>query len=145
MKSKSALERRLNKINQESQLLRDDIKTISRALRKQGDFRELPGLKSTPTLRPSGGAGAPQEQKRKGAAGPSQKTRAGKASRVKKTGARTRASRRGSSKRFANYFSAGSIVAATPLRQEKSVQRNKAIFMVVFVVLVSFVVLRLVL
>lgn len=44
--------------------------------------------------------------------------------------------------RFANYFSSGSFGKARPLGYEKKLQRNKAIFMVIFVVLVSYVLYR---
>ena len=46
--------------------------------------------------------------------------------------------------RFASYLS-GHMMSSGPLRQEQSVQRNKAIFMIVFVLIVAFVVVRLVL
>jgi len=44
--------------------------------------------------------------------------------------------------RFANYFSSGSFGKARPLGYEKKLQRNKAIFMVIFVVLVGYVLYR---
>ena len=49
-----------------------------------------------------------------------------------------------SDNRLAKYLASGSFMDTRPLRQEKSVQRNKAIFMVLFVVMVAYVVMRLV-
>lgn len=44
--------------------------------------------------------------------------------------------------RFANYFSSGSFGKTRPLGYEKRLQRNKAIFMVIFVVIVAYVMYR---
>ena len=41
--------------------------------------------------------------------------------------------------RFANYFASGSFVGAPPAKGEGRVQRNKAVFMIVIVVVVGFV------
>ena len=38
--------------------------------------------------------------------------------------------------RFANYFSSGNFLGGRPMKQEKSVQRNKAVFMIVVVIVV---------
>jgi hypothetical protein len=46
--------------------------------------------------------------------------------------------------RFANYFSSGNFLGGRPMKQEKSVQRNKAVFMIVVVIVVAFSVFRLV-
>lgn len=44
--------------------------------------------------------------------------------------------------RFASYFASGSFGRTRPLGHERRVQRNKAIFMVVFVVIVAYVMYR---
>ena len=48
-------------------------------------------------------------------------------------------------RRFFNFFARGSFEGSLPLRQEKRVQRNKAIFMLAVVAVVAFVVFKLVL
>lgn len=44
--------------------------------------------------------------------------------------------------RFANYFSSGSFGKSGPLSRERKVQRNRAIFMILVVALVAFLVYR---
>lgn len=44
--------------------------------------------------------------------------------------------------RFANYFSSGSFGKTKPLGHEKRLQRNKAVFMVIFVLIVGYVFYR---
>lgn len=44
--------------------------------------------------------------------------------------------------RFASYLASGSFGRTRPLGHEKRLQRNKAIFMVIFVILVGFVLYR---
>jgi hypothetical protein len=50
--------------------------------------------------------------------------------------------------RFANYFSSGGFVGGAgpqrPLKVERKVQRNKAIFLWIFVILAAFTVIRLI-
>ncbi len=46
--------------------------------------------------------------------------------------------------KFASYLTSGSFVPASPLREDRSVQRNKAIFMVVFVGVFAFIIYSLV-
>ena len=46
-------------------------------------------------------------------------------------------------KRFASYFVTGSLHSVRPLRQERRVQRNKAIMMTIFAVIVLFMVISL--
>lgn len=45
--------------------------------------------------------------------------------------------------KFASYFTSGTFIRSRPLRQERRLQRNKAIFMLFVVVLVAFVVISL--
>lgn len=47
--------------------------------------------------------------------------------------------------KFANYFASGSFGSSRPLAEERRIQRNKAIFMVVVLVLVLAIVLRFIL
>ena len=49
-------------------------------------------------------------------------------------------------KRFTNYFAQGSFMGPVmPLKQEKNLQRNKAVFMLIVVIVVGFVVVKLLL
>lgn len=47
-------------------------------------------------------------------------------------------SRGGADPRFANYFVTGSLHSVRPLRQERRVQRNKAIFMLIVAIALLF-------
>jgi len=47
--------------------------------------------------------------------------------------------------RFTTYFGSGSLHSVRPLRQERRVQRNKAIFMMVVAILVIILVLKMIL
>ncbi len=45
--------------------------------------------------------------------------------------------------RFASYFTSGNFIRSRPLRQERRLQRNKALFMLFVVAMVAFVVVSL--
>jgi hypothetical protein len=46
--------------------------------------------------------------------------------------------------RFASYFATGGFKSPMPGRQERAVQRNKAIFMLILVVIAAYIVFHLV-
>jgi hypothetical protein len=46
--------------------------------------------------------------------------------------------------KFASYFASGSFGKARPMASEKKVQRNKAIFMLIFALLAAFVLFRMI-
>lgn len=47
-------------------------------------------------------------------------------------------------KRFANYFASGSFVRQRPLGRERRVQRNKAIFLLMFAIIMGYLVYHLI-
>jgi hypothetical protein len=167
---KSAIDRRLKELEKQAALVRGDIKTLSKAIRKPDSLEALPRLKSRdmeavppPTrkdpvqMREAMKAEQAPVEEESSPAQPEPAPDAGQAE-----GGRTKrippvlipaseAEKEAASKhktvmnddRFANYFSSGSFLGGGGLRQEKNVQRNKAIFMVVIVVVVAFSVFRL--
>ena len=171
---KSSLERRLKELKKESELVRDDIKALSKAVKNPEEVN-LPRLKSlrhddrrvAPPARkdpvstpreppkpeaprepaPAGVKGelfdwAPRaEQLNRQAAGMPPKV-IGQSLPEPSGGPKNKAVMK--DQRFANYFSSGGFLGGRPMKQEKSVQRNKAVFMIVVVVIVAFSVFRLV-
>ena len=168
--NKSSLERRLKELKKESELVRDDIKALSKAV-KNPDEGSLPRLKSLrhedrrvppptrkdpvltpreppkPEPKPTGAGGelfdwAPRaEQLDRQAAGMPPKV-IGQSLPGPAGGPKNKAVMK--DQRFANYFSSGNFLGGRPMKQEKSVQRNKAVFMIVVVIVVAFSVFRLV-
>ena len=173
---KTALERRLKELKKESELVREDIKAFSKAVKNPEGVTVMPRLKSArlearrvppPTRRdpvstppePSPAEIKPPEPKPAGAGsdlfdwapravqlgrqadGLPPKV-VGEALSPQAGGARNKAVMK--DQRFAQYFSSGNFLGGRPLRQEKSVQRNKAVFMIVVVIIFAFSVFRLV-
>lgn len=166
---KSSLERRLKELRKESELVREDIKALSKAV-KNPDEVSLPRLKSlrhddrrvppptrkdpvvTPREPPkpdpkSVGVGGElfdwtsrAEQLDRQAAGFPPKV-IGQSLPEPTGGPKNKAVMK--DQRFANYFSSGNFLGGRPMKQEKSVQRNKAVFMIVVVIVVTFIVIRL--
>ena len=166
----SSLERRLKELKKESELVREDIKALSKAVKNPEEVR-LPRLKSSrhedrrvppPTRKdpvvatqetsrlpaePTGARGelfdwAPRaEQMERQSAGQPPKV-IGQSLPEAPSGPKNASVMK--DQRFANYFSSGNFLGSRPMKQEKSVQRNKAVFMIVVVVLVAFSVFRLV-
>ena len=171
---KSLLERRLKELKKESELVRDDIKALAKAV-KNPDEISMPRLKSLnreerrvpppmrkdPVLssreqpkpeppsdpRASGVHGelfdwAPRaEQMDRQSLGQPPKV-FGQSLPESGAGPKNKAVMK--DQRFANYFSSGGFLGGRPMKQEKSVQRNKAVFMLVVVIVVAFSVFRLV-
>ncbi len=145
----SPLEERLRELEREQRQLQSAARTLSNALRnpaKLGDALKRtvhserpkpPPVRRDPVVPPPPPAGneAPDElfswERKDG--GPSGNTLFPSAA------PSVRAPVQGD-QRFANYFMAGGLMGPRPLRQEKSVQRNKAIFMIVVVLVVAFLV-----
>jgi hypothetical protein len=172
---KSLLERRLKELKKESELVRDDIKALSKAVKNPDEVTVLPRLKSqrhedrrvpaptrkdpvstpreppkpevTPGPAPTGAKGelfdwAPRaEQLSRQASGLPPKV-IGQSLPEPSSGPKNKAVMK--DQRFANYFSSGNFLGSRPMKQEKSVQRNKAVFMIVVVIVVAFSVFRLV-
>lgn len=162
--SKSALERRLRELKKESSLVRDDIRSLSKALKTTDDHVSIPRLKSDryarpavppPTRRDPVAAPAPPpaaagEQHAphaglfewaKGAAGREPKPGRPAPPEPVNGGPRNTAVRQ--DERFANYFSTGNFLGGKPLKRERSVQRNRAIVMLVAVIIFAFIVFNL--
>jgi len=167
-KSKSPYERRLKELKKEAELVRDDIRALNKAVRKPEEFEGIPKLKSSRFQRdavpapsrkdpvkaepepPRVMTGAEKPSDLFGWAGSSNAGAAdgapppgyGRAEQAQAEAQRQRAASK--DERFANYFSSGGFLGgAKPLKVEKNVQRNKAIFMVVIVILAAFTVFRL--
>lgn len=167
-KKQSEYERRLKDLKKEAELVRGDIRALSKAVRKPEEFEGLPKLKSTrfqrdavpapsrkdpvkvpnePPPRVTTGAEKPGDLFGwAGAAGQSEQGSPmaghGRGDLAQAEAQRQRAAAK--DERFANYFSSGNFLGGTkPMKQEKNVQRNKAVFMVVIVILVAFSVFRL--
>jgi hypothetical protein len=165
-----SLERRLKELKKESELVRDDIKALSKAVKNPDAVSSLPRLKSlrhddrrvppptrkdpvstpreppSPEPKPAGTGGelfdwAPRAgQLGRQAAGVPPKV-IGQPLPEPVGGPKNKAVMR--DQRFANYFSSGNFLGGRPMKQEKSVQRNKAVFMIVVVIVVAFSVIRL--
>ncbi len=158
----SAIERRLKELKKESELVRGDIKTLTKAIRNPDDLPSmLPKLKTVrdaePAVRPPSRRDPVRARPEAPAPMPTPDgeedlftavPRGGEPGKIQVPGAVpygmpppvAEAARKPAAKddRFANYFSSGNFLGAKPLRQEKNVQRNKAIFMMIIVVIVTF-------
>ena len=156
---KSALERRLKELQKESDLVRSDIKVLNKVVKNPEGFSQMPRLKSeradepiSPPVRedpvarsraaaqeppPAGphddlfGAPPRMDVTRGLGRGPTAPTPVEPAAAGRRPVAKD--------ERFANYFSSGGFLGGPrPMKQEKNVQRNKAVFMVAVVVVVTF-------
>ncbi len=129
---KSKLERKLQEIEREKRRLDDEMKSLSRAIKKgqtpaliSSPTRAEPGAMSTQHSsggRLLGGTGAHAADEPRGLAGDKAKVRG--------------------DARFANYFSTGGLKTPLPNRQGRAVQRNKTVFIIIVIVLVLFILLR---
>lgn len=144
----SPLEQRLRELEREQRQLQSAARTLSNALRNPTRLGDA--LKRTaqterpkpPVARRDPAAPAPPsstetpdelfswERKERGASGTTLFPAAAPPGRAPVQG----------DQRFASYFLAGGLMGPRPLRQAKSVQRNKAIFMIVIVLVVAFLV-----
>lgn len=168
---KSLVERRLKELKKESELVREDIKVLAKVVNNPKDANGIPRLKSLrfderrvppptrkdpvaasrepsqPVQKPAGPGGelfdwAPQAEKMdRQAAGQPPKV-IGPSLPEPVGDPKNKAMAK--DERFVNYFSSGNFLGVRPMRKEKNVQRNKAVFMVVVVIIVAFSVIRLV-
>ena len=157
MKRESALSRRLKDIEREITALDRDVKSLAKVAKKTGS-EPVP---ARPAAAPAP-ASAPQAPEPPMPAPPPPNLRHSDELFPARTAASHMPSRGplppdddaaapdrergrvGGDRRFASYFVSGNMDSIRPLRQERSVQRNKAIAMLVFVVLVLLWVLYLV-
>lgn len=162
---KAALERRLKDLKKEAELIRSDIRTLSRAVKRPEDLDSLPTLKTTrlesrpvpppgrrdpvhkaavstePDKPADAGHGElfgwapPNGRPANGSPYPSMPAQG--------AGPKNRAVSK--NERFANYFSSGGFLGGhAPMKQEKNVQRNRAIAMLIVVGIFAFIVFQLV-
>jgi len=167
-KRRHSFERRIKDLSKESGLLREDIRALSRFVKNPEIQDSFPRLKSdrytAPVVRPRtrvdpvdenvlpepgasvDGVTAVGQNVHLGPAGKNRvqaPPRIDPSSRVESDAQVKRTVPR--DERFASLFSSGGFLGGpVPVRQEKSVQRNKAIFMIVIVVIVLFIVLQLI-
>lgn len=155
-RKESSLERRMKLLQKESEAVRGDIRLLSRALKNPDEANVLNRLKSRrfheqsirpPERRdPVGGRRSPgnaeegavvEEAGSRDVADRRPEriwTRGGQASTGAEGGEATaRNPRLAKDERFASYFSSGGFLGGRPLRQERNIQRNRAIAMLLVV------------
>jgi hypothetical protein len=168
---KTSLERRLKELKKESELVREDIKVLSKAVQNPDEVSSFPRLKSLrheerrvppptrkdpvsapreppPPVPKSSNVGElfdwmPRAEQMDRQAADMPPKVIGQSLPAQAGGPKNKAVMK--NHRFASYFSSGNFLGGRPLKQEKSVQRNKAVFMIVVVIIVAFSVIRLVL
>ena len=115
-KKKSVLKKKLKKVEKELSAVSSDIRSLSKGKRRRGSVGQPSPFGLPPS--PSGLRRTSRRTSR----------RAG-------TGAEKQEGSAIHDERFADYFS-GSFEAVRPLKHERKLQRNKALVMVIFVVVV---------
>jgi len=155
-RKRTVLDQRLKELEKESRLVGNDIRLLSRALKRSDQDIAWKRLKTVeePPIAVREQAPAPEADE---AAGPREelfhwrtRQRAGMAAVVAPPRPRASADRAASDKKrfevdqqFANYFASGSFAPSGAAGETRTVQRNKAVFMIVVVVVVAFIVLKL--
>ncbi|HBA85565.1 MAG TPA: hypothetical protein DCZ95_15895 [Verrucomicrobia bacterium] len=170
---KSPLDLRLKELQKEAEAVRDDMKVLSRALKKPDSLENLPRLKSNrrpPPVRPGVRRDPVEASREKNEMPPPEietpgggelfawaprrnmvtpPDTSGQHAYLGDNGSAVSSDRNRpkvmNDERFRNYFGNGSFIASRPLKQEKQIQRNKAIFMVCVVLFFGFIVLKLLL
>jgi hypothetical protein len=137
-KKDSALDRRLREIEDEIHAVRRNVKVHLRTLKK-ADAAMIPHGVRPPaapadTRRPAISRGSPHEETAAPPAGGGALTGAGAERGAVWT--EKEVTKPDADRRFANYFVSGNLDSVRPLRQERRLWRNKAIAMVVIVLLV---------
>ncbi len=127
-RKKSVVDRKLEELQKESEKVRNTIKVLDRAL-KHSD---------SGALREWGETAAPEPLAPK-----TSQASASMAPGIPPSSPPTSPGGRRPTQmdhKFASYLTSGSFIPASPLREDRSVQKNKAIFMIVIVGVVAFVV-----
>ena len=142
--SESPLARRLRELEEEEKALQHHLKEVTRKARRMESLTGEPGLTRTEprvaSTVPRPGAptpAAPVDVVVPVEEVPPPPARPAPGMAPRNPGPRE-------TERFANYFANGSFGKARPLGRERRVMRNKAIFMLVLVLLASFLLYRLV-
>lgn len=131
-----SLARRLRQLEEEERLLRQSMKDVNRQLRKL-ERGAADAYDSKPSAWTARNAAPPE-------APPQEVPREQPVPEAPPVEMAVRRPATRSNDRFANYFASGSFVKTRPLGRERRVQRNKAIFMMIFVLLVGYLVYHLV-
>ncbi len=151
-KQETAFERKLKEIELEKRRVQNEIKSLSKAM-KRGEVPPSPSVTRMPP-RHVPASGKPEEEspakesagelfawnKEKEAAHHPKTEAPGKSMGSPLVAEKKRPVY--GDERFSNYFSAGGFKSPMPARQERSVQRNKAIFMIVLVILVGYIIFQ---
>lgn len=138
----SPLARRLRELEEEERALQQHVKEVTRKARKMESLTSEPGLSRTePRLAssvPRPGAPPPEPVAEPEPVEVTPPPRPAPA-----PGMAPRNPSPRETDRFANYFASGSFGKSRPMVRERRVMRNKAIFMLILVALVAFLVYRL--
>jgi hypothetical protein len=130
------LERELNSVDQE-------IKVLGKAVQRPEEAAELLRQRDWRGVSPSAGSAAGRLAPRAvGAAAEPEPRREPAANSTTELSGRPAAAPVDRDPRFASYLTAGSIDSTRPLRQERRIQRNRAIVMLVVMALLLIWVLR---
>ena len=156
--SREEIERRIKELEKQSNLVRRDIRTLSKAIQKPSGPIQIPRLRTAAAEQPPAPPPArPSTPRLQRSAMPGRDGEDGDLFSPGQPGAATAAAeprapaypsdRRppAGEGRFAEYFASGSFGKARMLGHERNVQRNRAIVMIILVVVVAFTVLKLVL
>lgn len=163
---KSPLEKRLKELEREARLVRADIQTLTRVLKTLDRRTSVPRSKSLPLegSPPRNHGPAPEEPREPTAppwappeelsAEPAPGARQGEEADEQVPVPATshgderrettpKAEHLRKDQRFASYFSSGNFLGAPPARADGRIHRNKAVFMVLLVVVFGFILWRL--
>lgn len=139
-KEKNQIERRLREVEDSSTELRAEIKRLERALKKPERLLERPQLLPTtpvaPRIRPTSSAAAPvAEQQPTVAVEPVSSVEPA-------TGAPDRRVSVSDNETFARYFSSTRFLGPPALGHERNIQRNRAILLVIGVLILGYIVFK---
>ncbi len=142
--TESPLNRRLRELEEEERALQQHLKEVTRKARKMESLSSEPGFnRGEPRLAstvPRPGAPpptVPAETDEGALPGPP-------VAKSRPVPGMAPRNPHANPERFANYFANGSFGSARPLSRDRKVMRNKAIFMLILVALVAFVLYRVV-
>jgi hypothetical protein len=143
--SESKLTRRLRELEEEGRALQHHLKDVERKARRMENLVSEPGLTRTEprlasTVPRPGAAPQPTPDDDAEEAVPT----AAPASRPSAIPGMAPRNPNANPERFANYLASGSFGNSRPLGRERRVMRNKAIFMLILVALVAFLLYRVV-
>jgi hypothetical protein len=142
-RKETSFERRMKEVEKEAEAVSHHIRSLSKSVQKLDQRADAAGVAqqtqrevmrhSAPVRAPALSAHAGAQQTESGA----WRGEGGDATETATPGKPARGD-----ERFVSYFSSGSFGKARPLSQERRLQRNKAIMMIVFVIIVAFILYR---